>query len=119
MSKSFELEGALKVIMDVMTFQSGFQKREFVVTEEDDRYPQDIKFAVVQNNCKLLDKFQVGDRVKVTFSLRGSFYKERYYTDLQAFKIEKLEADGSSLEPIPQPEENFDVDAVTDADMPF
>ena len=71
MSKSFELEGTLKVIMEQQTFQSGFRKREFVVTEEDDRYPQDIKLTMVQNNCALLDSFKPGDRVRVTFSLRA------------------------------------------------
>lgn len=119
MSKSFELEGTLKVIMEQQTFQSGFRKREFVVTEEDDRYPQDIKLTMVQNNCALLDSFKPGDRVRVTFSLRGNLYKERYYTDLSAYKIEKLEVDGSSSEPIPQQAEDFTADVVTDDDMPF
>ena len=119
MSKPFEVEGTLKVLMEPMTFQGGFRKREFVVTEEDERYPQDIKFAVVQNNCALLDSFKPGDKVRVTFSLRGNLYKDRYYTDLQAFKIERLDVDGSSSEPIPQPPEDFVADTVTDDDMPF
>ncbi len=119
MSKSFELEGTLKEVMDTMTFPSGFAKREFVVTEDDARYPQDIKFAVVQNNCALLDSFQKGDRVRVTFSLRGNLYKGRYYTDLQAYKIERLDPDGSSSEPIPQPADTFQPDDLADEDMPF
>ncbi len=119
MSKAYELEGTLKEVMEQKTFASGFCKREFVVTEEDARYPQDIKLAMVQNNCALLDRVHAGDRVRVTFSLRGNCYQGRYYTDLQAFKLEKLEPDGSSSEPIPQPTNDFPVDTISDDDMPF
>ena len=119
MNKPFEFEGTLKLVQEIMTFASGFRKREFIVTDEDDRYPQDIKFTTVQNNCALLDAFKPGDKVRVTFSLRGNLYKERYYTDLQAFKIERLDLDGSSTEPIPQPPEDFVSDAVSADDMPF
>ncbi len=119
MSTAYEFEGSMKVIMDTLAFPSGFTKREFVVTDDDDRYPQDIKFTVVKNNCALLDSFKAGDRVKVTFSLRGNLYKDRYYTDLQAFKLEKMEVDGSSSEPIPQPADDFPVDTISDDDMPF
>lgn len=35
----WELEGTLKVVMDAMQFDSGFTKREFVVTT-DEMYPQ-------------------------------------------------------------------------------
>ena len=35
MGKSFEIEGRLKVVNDVQTFNSGFTKREFVVEVED------------------------------------------------------------------------------------
>ena len=119
MSKAFELEGTMKEIMERKDFPSGFCKREFVVTEEDDRYPQDVKMSVVKEKCALLDSFKPGDRCRVTFSLRGNFYQGRYYTDLQAFKLEKMDTDGSSAEPIPQPADNFAGDTISDDDMPF
>lgn len=119
MGKTYDLEGSIKEVMEMQTFPSGFSKREFVVTEDDDRYPQEIKLAMVKDNCTLLDSVKTGDRVKVTFSLRGNFYKDRYYTDLQAFKLEKLDADGSSAEMVPVPPMEPPVDDVTDDDMPF
>jgi hypothetical protein len=119
MSKFYEFEGTVKEIMDMQTFASGFCKREFVVTDTDDRWPQDIKFNVIKNNCALLDTIKKGDQVRVTFSLRGNLYNGRYYTDLQAFKLEKMEPDGSSSEPIPQPADDFPVDDISDDDMPF
>jgi hypothetical protein len=103
---TFEMIGKIKLVFEPITFQSGFTKREFVLTMEDD-YPQDIKFACIKEKCGLLDHVAVGDRVRVEFRIRGNEYKERYYVDLQSFKIDKLDADGSSVsydeaEPPPQ-----------------
>ncbi len=119
MGKSFELEGCVKEIMDLVTYQSGFCKREFVVTDEDDRYPQDVKFTMLKANCGLLDGIQPQDRVRVHFSIRGNLYNGKYYNDLHAYKIEKLEVDGSSTEPLAVPAEDFDSDVISDDEMPF
>ncbi|MDX9866584.1 MAG: DUF3127 domain-containing protein [Kiritimatiellia bacterium] len=93
---TYEMTGSIKTILDPMTFASGFTKREFVLTMEDD-YPQDVKFACVKDRAALLDRVAVGERVKVGFRIRSREYKERYYTDLEAFRIDKLETDGSSV----------------------
>mgnify|MGYP001005630320 FL=1 len=102
---TYEMIGKIKLMFEPMTFASGFTKREFVLTMEDD-YPQDVKFVCVKEKCGLLDRVAVGDRVKVDFRIRGNEYKERYFVDLQAFKIDKMDVDGSSVsydeaEPMP------------------
>lgn len=83
----YELEGTIKVIEDTQTFGSGFQKREFVVTSED-KFPQDIKFECTKEKIELLEKVRTGDKVKVSFNIRGNEYKGRYYVNLQAWRIE-------------------------------
>ena len=93
---TYEMIGKVKVIFEPMTFASGFTKREFVITMEDD-YPQDVKFVCVKEKAALLDRVAAGDRVKVDFRIRGNEYKERYYVDLQAFKVDKMDGDGSSV----------------------
>ncbi|MDO4528149.1 MAG: DUF3127 domain-containing protein [bacterium] len=119
MSKSFEIEGTLVEVMETMTFASGFTKREFILREEDDRYPQDIKMTLTRNQCSLIDAFKKGDQLRVTFSLRGNKWQDRYFTDLQAFKVERVETDGSTVEPIEIPEDDFTTDSIPDDDMPF
>ena len=89
MGKSFEIEGKLKVIYDIQTFNSGFTKREFVVEVEDGNYPQMIKFECVKDKTALTDGMQVDDPVKVTFDIRGNEYKERFYVNLHAWKLER------------------------------
>ena len=110
MSKQYTLEGSVKVILETQTFASGFQKREFVVTT-DDKYPQDIKFEMVKDRCALLDDIKEGQQVVVHFDIRGNEYKERYYVNLNAWKIE---AGNGSAAPIDERPESLD-DAAADS----
>jgi len=89
---TYDLTGTVKLIMDQQTFDSGFTKREFVVTVEDERFPQDIKFECVRDKCSLLDGIEPGQNVTVTFDLRGNEYKDRYYVNLTAWRIEAAAA---------------------------
>jgi hypothetical protein len=106
---SYEITGTIKVINDTQTFDSGFAKREFVITTED-KYPQDIKLEFVKDKVSELDTFDVGDQVTVAFNIRGNEYKDRYYVNLSAWKISKAEgASAQTQEPV----------AVADESMPF
>ncbi|NNC88649.1 MAG: DUF3127 domain-containing protein [Akkermansiaceae bacterium] len=89
MSKSFEIEGKIKVINDIQTFDSGFTKREFVIEVEDGKFPQMIKFECVRDKTSLTDGLETDDPVRVTFDIRGNEYKGRYYVNLNAWKLEK------------------------------
>ena len=97
---SFELTGKLKAVMDVQTFNSGFTKREFVVTTEE-QYPQDIKFELIKDKTSLVDAFKPNDSIKVSFNVRGNEYNGKYYVNLQAWRLEK-DAAGNGT-PIPPP----------------
>ena len=94
MANNFELTGALKHLMDLQTFASGFTKREFVIEVQDGKYPQMIKFECVKDKTAILDGLAIGDNISVTFDIRGNEFKERFYVNLVAWKLSK--ADGSS-----------------------
>lgn len=87
---SYDMTGTVKEVMDEITFDSGFNKREFVVTSEDDRFPQDIKFECVKDKCALLNDYQPGQRITVTFDLRGNNKNStgRYFVNLTAWRIQ-------------------------------
>ena len=99
MGKTFEIEGKLKLIDDIQTFDSGFSKREFVLEVEDGNYPQLIKFECVKEKTSLTDGTQIGDGVKVSFDIRGREYNGRYFVNLNAWKLEKLGGGGASASP--------------------
>jgi len=83
----YQVQGRIKVIFDTQTFDSGFTKREFVVTTQE-QYPQDIKLELIKERTALVDSFNVGDMVNVSFNLRGNEYNERYYVNLQAWRLQ-------------------------------
>ena len=86
---NYELTGSVTRIYDVWESEtSDFCKREFVVTiDESSKYPQPIKLACIKDKVALLDPVNEGDVVTVAFNLRGREYNERYYVDLEAWKL--------------------------------
>ena len=84
---AYDLTGKIKLIQEAKTFDSGFTKREMVVTVEDGRYPQEINLEFVQDKVSLLDNLQPGQEVTVTFDIRGREYNGRYFNNLQGWKI--------------------------------
>ncbi len=115
---SYELQGKVKVIMDTQTFSSGFTKREFVVTTQD-QYPQDIKFESVKDKVALVDALRPGQDVTVHFDVRGNEYKDRYYVNLVAWRIQ---TDAASAAEGPQdvPPADTDLpDSLADENYPF
>ena len=82
-----ELTGKLKVKMDEQKFDSGFFKREFVVTTQE-QYPQDVKFELFKEKCEMIANVNDGDMIKVLFDIRGNEYNGKYYNNLVAWKVE-------------------------------
>ena len=105
-------EGTIKVIMDLQTFDSGFIKREFVITTKE-KYPQDIKFEITKEKATDFETYnKVGDEVTVKFNIRGNFHDptNQYFVNLQAWRIEKNTSQN--------PEEET-VQAEEESDLPF
>jgi single-strand DNA-binding protein len=85
----FEIEGKLVKIYDMeVKGTSSFRTREFVI-ETMETYPQFVKFQSVQDKCDLLNQFQEGETIKVSFDLRGRQWQDKYFTNLNAWRIEK------------------------------
>ncbi len=89
-----EIAGKIKVVFDAQTFNSGFRKREFVVTTQE-QYPQDIKLELYNDKCDVIDAFKVGDEVTVGFNLRGNEYNGKYFVNLNAWKIDAGQSGGN------------------------
>lgn len=114
----YELTGNIKKIFDTHTFDSGFTKRDFVVTTEE-KYPQDIKVECIKEKTEILDGLQTGERVTVSFNLRGNEHRERYYVNLQAWKIDKLDAAPAGSGGGSTPSDTDDLQPLDDDVMPF
>jgi hypothetical protein len=101
-----EVTGTIKVIGPVQEFANNFTKLQLVVTSEE-QYPNDIPIDFLKDKTALLDDYHVGDEVKVSVNIKGSFYNERYFVGLNGWRVERLNKDvASSNHPTNTPSAN-------------
>lgn len=86
---SLEVEGVLHKKFETENKSGSFQAREFVI-QTDGQYPQFVKFQLVQDRCGAVDPFKEGDKMKVYFDLRGREWNGKYFTNLNAWKLEQV-----------------------------
>jgi len=86
---AFEITGTLHRLFPTEQKSGSFQAREFVLEVPDGNYPQLVKFQAVQDRCAMLDQFSEGEMIKVSFDLRGREWQGKYFTNLNAWRIEK------------------------------
>ena len=84
---SYQLTGKIKSIGTTETFASGFTKREFIVEETAEKYPQLFKLEFVKDKTTILDRYKIGDEVEVSFNIRGNEHNGKVYNSLQAWQI--------------------------------
>lgn len=85
---AYEMVGKLHKKFETQSKTSSFQAREFVVESTDSTYTQYIKFQLTQDRCGIIDNIKEGEQLKVYFDLRGREWNEKYFTNLNAWKIE-------------------------------
>ena len=85
---AFQVDGKLHKIFDTEQKSEKFRAREFVIEMDDGKYPQMIKFQLTQDKCELADDYNEGDDITVHFNLRGREWNERFFTNLDAWRIE-------------------------------
>ena len=95
---SYEITGKLVVRFDVVQRSGSFKTREFVIEKTEDAngrsFTNFIKFQCVQDKTAMLDRFSIGEEVKVQFNIKGSRWekdgKTNYITNLDAWRMESL-----------------------------
>lgn len=106
-----KVTGKLLEIKETQQVSETFKKRSFVLEyAENPQYPEYISFELIQDRCGLLDSFQLGQDVEVSFNLKGRKWispedETKYFNSLQAWRIEAATQSSSqapSAEPLPQ-----------------
>lgn len=125
---AFETEGTLHKVFDTEKKTESFQAREFVI-KQDGNYPQFIKFQLTQDRCDIVNNFNVGDIIKVSFDLRGREWQERYFTNLNAWRIEAVNespaesaVEAGGFDPLSEPVVNSQAESLNAEDfddLPF
>lgn len=120
------IKGKLKEIFKTTQIKETFKKREFVVEyAENPNYPQLLKFELINDNCSMIDKFQVGDEIEIDFDIRGREWinpkgEKVYFTSLSAYRLNKANGSGTPYDDQPSPEPG-DIPPPSDNDeeLPF
>ena len=90
----------IKVIGEVQEISATFKKRELVVST-DEQYPQTLSIEFIQDKTDLLNKFEIGQNVKVGINLRGREWENpqtkeiKYFNSIQGWRIELIENSNS------------------------
>lgn len=98
-----EVAGIIKMIGATQKVSDSFQKRDIIVTTEE-QYPQDILIQFVQNQCEILDKYKTGEQVSVSINLRGREWTNpkdgevRYFNTIQGWKISYTGSHADAIE---------------------
>lgn len=95
---SLEITGKIHEKYDTQQVSEKFKKRDFVLELKEEIngniYTNFAKMQLVQNKCDILDRYAVGDTVKVSFNLKGNRLerdgKVNYITNLDAWKVEAV-----------------------------
>lgn len=128
---TYDYTGVVEKILPEQTFSSGFRKQIVVMTdgpEATTRWPNHIPFTFKQAHVDLVKQVKVGQQAKIRFAIDGREWNNpktgavQYFVDITALGIEVVQADGSSVEPLPTPADPEDLPASSDDsldDMPF
>ena len=89
---AMELEGRIARKLPVQTGTSArgaWAKQEFILEYQEGNFPSQVCMNVWgDDKVRELDKYQVGDKVKVSVNLSSREYNGRWYTDVRAWRIE-------------------------------
>ena len=98
----YEITGKVIEVMPVNQVSDKFRKREFVIEKKETGgsavFIDYIKFQLVQDKCEMINESFLHDEIKVRFNIRGNKWerdgKVNYFTNLDAWKIERSSSSG-------------------------
>lgn len=103
---ALEIEGRIKQKLSRQSGQSArgaWEKQEFILEYQDGNYPADVMVtAFGSDKVADLERYQVGDAVKVSFNLRAREYNGRWYNDVRLWKIVPAGQNAAQQPPVQQ-----------------
>ena len=125
---AFEITGKVIDIAPVNQVSDKFRKREFVIEKKETGgaavFIDYIKFQLVQDKCDLINESFMNEDIRIWFNLKGNRWekdgKVNYFTNLDAWRIEKVSAAGSNQTEQNRPAiEDIPPDVDDLSDLPF
>ena len=90
---SYDITGTLVKKYETETKGESFRVRDFVIKANDGgQYDNFVKFQTTQDRTSIIDDMNEGDEIKVHFDLRGRQWQDKYFTNLNAWRVESVAA---------------------------
>ena len=116
-----KIQQILKMESGISRAGNEWKKQEFVI-ETEEQFPRKVCFTLFNDKTSLLSGFNTGNEVEVSFNLESREFNGKWFTSVNAWKIERP-AVGNSAETVPdyrpeyrmedippEPAENFGTD---------
>jgi hypothetical protein len=96
---SLTLKGKLTRILNsesgVSRAGNAWTKQEFVV-ETADQYPKTVCFTLFNDKVSMVSGLQVGDEIEVSFDVESREFNNKFYHNINAWKIGKIDQASSA-----------------------
>lgn len=122
---SFKVKGK---ILQILPEQKGtsargeWKKQDFVIETSDDQFPKKICFTLFNDKTSSLENIKPNAEVEVSFSIESREYNEKWYSNVNAFRIERVQ-EGGAPAITPPPYSAADIPPMGDSgdndDLPF
>jgi hypothetical protein len=95
---SFKVKGK---ILQVLPEQKGtsprgeWKKQDFVIETADDQFPKKICFTLFNDKTSSLESIKPNMEVEVSFSIESREYNQKWYTNVNAFRIDSVKDEGT------------------------
>ena len=119
---AMEIEGRIARKLNVQSGTSSrgaWSKQEFILEYQEGDFPSQVCMNVWgEDKVRDLEKYQVGDKVRVSFNLSSREFNGRWYTDVRAWRIEPAGQQQNSGQGQYHPSGSASVPPVESAPMP-
>ena len=120
MSLTAEGKISIKLGVESGTSKAGKEwKKQSFILDTGSQYNPEICFQLFgDDKISLLEQYNIGDQVRVSFNLSSKEWNGRYFHNVDAWKLEKMDTENSNHEDLGEPPV-FDAPASTEDDLPF
>ena len=123
---SFKVKGRVVDILQLQTGSSArgeWKKLDFVLEVPDDQFPKKICFTLFNDKTEMIKETDKNREMEVSFNLEGREYNGKWYHNVNAFRIDRVEktesASGQSVPPPYIEDDYIPVREGENDDLPF
>ena len=79
---------AISPVQSGTSAKGEWHKQEFVIEIPDEKYPKNICFTLFNDKNNTLSKLKTGTEVEVSFSVESREYQGRWFSNVNAFRVD-------------------------------